>query len=121
MTIRTLENKSDHDKMVVAMARKFEAEGMFVKADHIGHRNGQPNMVYGHIPDVEAVLNNKKILAEAETQDTFDNPETKNQFVAFSRADAEFHVIVPKECLDEIKRKAAGWGVTVNQYWTMEV
>jgi len=120
--MRTLKTQSDHDKMVKTMADKFEREGMQVKADHIGHRNGQPPSIGGYIPDVLATAMSKKIILEAETPETIASEDTRKQMQAFSTVNgAEFHVIVPKGYTAEMRQKAREWGINIDQVWHMEV
>ena len=118
--MRTMKNQSDHDKMVKAMADKFERDGVTVKADHIGHRNGQPPEIGGHIPDVFASNSYKKIILEAETPETISLEDTKKQMQAFSDVSrAEFHMIVPKGHTDELRQQAKEWNITIDKIWNM--
>ncbi|MBR9706263.1 hypothetical protein GOV14_04460 [Candidatus Pacearchaeota archaeon] len=118
---RTIGSEEDHTKLVEAMAKKLEQEGMFVQADHIGHRNGRPNVIGGHIPDVQGTSSDNRIVAEAETVRTISLDETKSQFLAFSSGVSEFHVIVPKGYIPYMKQYVQMWNVNVDQYWEMEV
>jgi hypothetical protein len=40
---------------------------------------------------------------------------------AFSKAQGEFHVIVPKGYIETMKNQAREWGIQIDQYWYMEV
>ena len=120
MTVRSRKGQEDHSKLVRAMANKLTGEGFHVKADHIGHSNGRPNNHNNHIPDVEANSVAKKILVEAETQDSITSSDTRDQFIAFSNVGgAEFHVIVPKGYIPAMQNQAREWGVKVDNYWEM--
>ena len=62
-------SSSTHDRLITALARKYEEEGYYVKADHVGHPNGCPPEVNGYIPDVAAYAGfppRLTIIAEAE-------------------------------------------------------
>ena len=109
------EKRQDHDSLVLSMAKELSNEGYNVRVALEGW--DQPNKYYGRIPDVDA-FGPKHIIAEAETQDTISSPNTREQFEALSRIpNAEFHVIVPRECLDEMKSQVRLWNIRVDQYW----
>ena len=112
---------SAHDRLVSALAQKYEAEGYYVQADDIGHPNGSPDPVGGYIPDVSAwILGGAIRLAEAETEDSIYSEHTRNQWRAFSNvADVRFEVIVPKAALASAQQQAMDWGVRVDQWWTL--
>jgi len=116
------QSRTKHAMLVRALAKKYEAEGYFVKADHIGHPNGSPPTVGGHIPDVAAYYGGAlRIVAEAETCDTISDANTKAQWKAFSRSGYRFDVIVPKKCLQSAKLQASIWGVTVDTWWWLDI
>ena len=120
--MRSTKTQSDHDKMVKTMADKFERDGMSVQADHIGHRNGQPSEIAGHIPDVLASNYQKKIILEAETPETISLDDTKKQMQAFSNVQGtEFHMIVPRGHTADLKQQAREWGISIDQVWHMDV
>ena len=120
--MRTLKTQSDHDKMVKTMADTFEGEGMQVKADHIGHRNGRPDPINGYVPDVEATNMNRTVILEAETHDTISDESTNKQMQAFSTVNgAEFHVIVPEGYTEAMRKQAMEWGIHIDKFWSMEV
>lgn len=122
MTIRSRKGDDDHNRLVHAMANELTGKGFYVKADHIGHGNGRPNMYNNHIPDVEAISVAKKILVEAETQESIDSSDTREQFIAFSNVGgAEFHVIVPKGYIPAMQNQAREWSVKVDNYWEMNL
>jgi len=122
MISRTYTTQSAHDKLVKALADKFETEGYFVKADHIEHPNGAPSEVNGYKPDIYATKTNQRIIVEAETCDSIGTDETHQQWQAFSVAvGMEFHVIVPKQCLATAQEQAKLWGVNVDKWWYLEI
>jgi len=120
--MRTIKTQSDHDKMVKAMADKLEREGMQVQADHIGHKNGQPTIIGGYIPDVVGSSYSKKIIVEAETQDTISAESTKDQMESFSNIPGtEFHMIVPKGYISQMEGQARQWDIRIDKMWHMDV
>lgn len=120
--MRSNKGQENHNRLVRAMANKLAEEGFHVKADHIGHSNGRPNTHNNHVPDVEADHVAKKILVEAETEESISSSDTRNQFVAFSNVGgAEFHVIVPKGYIPKMQSQAREWGVRVDEYWEMNL
>jgi len=118
MTQRDSTSQVNHDTLIWVMVNELERRGNYVKADHIGHRNGQPGLVNGHIPDIEASSNGTRRIIEAETPETFNLQDTKNQFIAFYNAyGTRFEVIVPKGYSTEIRRIAQSWGVMPGEIW----
>ncbi len=82
----------------------MERRGYAVEADLPGKKT--PDPVYGHIPDLKAVLGNDGIVGEVETCDSISWTETRDQFVAFSKARDQgwsFHACAPKRCLGDLK------------------
>ncbi|GAG15959.1 unnamed protein product, partial [marine sediment metagenome] len=64
----TERSRTAHAQLIRALVREYESQGYYVQADHIGHRNGSPPPVNGHIPDVAAYSGGTlRIIAEAET------------------------------------------------------
>lgn len=118
MTQRDNTSQVSHDTLIWAMVNELERRGNYVKADHIGHRNGQPELVNGHIPDIEASSNGTRRIIEAETPETFNSPDTKKQFMTFYNAyGSRFEVIVPRGYREEIRKIAYSWGVIPGEIW----
>jgi hypothetical protein len=118
MAQRSNTESTMHNRLIELMVNKLEEERAYVRADHIGHRNGQPENVNGHIPDIEASSNGTKRIIEAETPETFNLQDTKNQFIAFYNAYGTlFEVIVPKGYEAELRRVALNWGITLGTVW----
>lgn len=112
---------SQHDQLVRALADTFDSQGYHVRADHISHPNGAPGSIGEHVPDIKAWNDSQIVIAEAETSDTISTNETHTQWTAFSnatkRANAYFHIIVPKDSLESAKAQASNWGIHVDQWW----
>ncbi|MDP2750927.1 MAG: hypothetical protein Q8O89_08915 [Nanoarchaeota archaeon] len=120
--MRTIKSKSEHDSLVKVMADKLERDGLYVRADHIGHKNGQPAEIAGCIPDVTGVSTSRKIIVEAETEDTIALEDTRKQLQAFSSVSgAELHVIVPEGCTSAMEGQARQWGIRIDKYWHLKV
>jgi len=115
-------SRTVHGQLVRALAREYESKGYYVQADHIGHPNGSPPEVNGHVPDVAAYLGGTlRIVAEAETCDTIADSNTRDQWTAFSRSPYRFEIIVPKSCLQDAQLQASLWGVAVDKWWWLDI
>jgi hypothetical protein len=123
MAIRiTEQSRTAHARLVRALADQYESQGYYVQADHIGHRNGSPPPINGHIPDVAGYASGTlQVIAEAETCDTISDSDTSNQWTAFARSPYRFEVIVPKSCLQDAQMQASLWGVTVDKWWWLDI
>ena len=120
MTKRTMKTDEEHNVLLRAIVNKLQSEGMTVKADHISHPNGQPPIIGGHIPDIEARSYVNKIIVEAETADTVSIEETRRQFAAFSNAYGyQFHVIVPNGMIPIMQKQVQDWGLRVDKFWEL--
>ena len=123
MALRITErSRTAHAQLIRALAAQYESQGYYVRADHIGHPNGSPASVNGHVPDVAAFSGGTlRIIAEAETCDTISDSNTREQWAAFSRSAYQFEVIVPKSCLQDAQMQASLGGVTVNRWWWLGI
>lgn len=82
MTYRTVEKQSIHDKKVKEIADNYRGRAWTTKADLSGYE--KPDNIYGHIPDVQAILSNKwEEIVEVETRDSIETD--KDQHEAFRR------------------------------------
>ena len=113
-----LRDSLQHNLMVAALARWLENEGYFVKADHIDHPSGAPKDLNGRRPDVYATKPGAVVIGEAEVGERLNDGHTEQQWKAFSQTalGTQFHVIVPDAYLEDAKRQAAAWGVTVHRW-----
>ena len=113
---RTPRAQTQHDEMVSAGDSDLTGKGYTVYADIKGYTD--PPNVGGYIPDIYAYNIEHKIVGEVETSDSIGSNHTKEQYTAFSRVNgAEFHVLVPKSCLEEAKAYARQWGISVDMWW----
>jgi len=112
--------RTNHNRLIGALAQEYRSRGYHVEADHIGHPNGSPPTISRHVPDVAAYSNGiLRIIAEAETCDTISSADTQSQWTAFSRSPYRFEVIVPERCLQDAQQQAILWGITVDQWWSV--
>ena len=115
-------SRTIHAQLIRALAKEYESQGYYVKADHIGHPNGQPPTINGYVPDLAAYSGGTlQIIAEAETCDTITDSHTREQWSAFSKSPCRFHVIVPESCLQDAKLQASIWGLTVDSWWSLSI
>jgi len=120
-TRMTERSRTAHAQLIRALVGEYESQGYYVQADHLGHRNGSPPAVNGHIPDVAAYYDGTlRIIAEAETCDTISNSDTRDQWTAFCRSPYRFEVIMPKSCLQDAQMQASLWGVAVDKWWSLD-
>ena len=119
--VRSSESESIHKNLIVAMVKLFVDKGYTVKADHISYEGGIPDDYGGKRPDIYAIKNDKeKFFLEAETCDSISSQESKEQWQVFSsKIDVKFWMIVPKECLKELKEKLDEWKITVDSIYTL--
>ncbi|MBU0628565.1 MAG: hypothetical protein KKC75_05215 [Nanoarchaeota archaeon] len=114
--------ESIHNKLILDLVNKKEAEGYKVWADHISHPNGMPSEYEGYVPDMIFYKDGNYECCEAETTQTLDTEHTKNQWRTFSsRKGVDFSVIVPKESYEDARRLAILWGINVKTVWYMGV
>jgi hypothetical protein len=132
---RTAANEiSEHDQLVLMMARYFQQLGYTdIKADIPGW--SQPLYIYWsnnptlrYIPDLTCLdSNGVLVILEAETCSTLNDNHTQEQFRIF-RAHAtnnkgRFEVVIPRNCSGSdaralINNSAILWGVTIDNVWT---
>ena len=119
--VRTGSDKESHDRLVRSLIGQLEKEEYSVKkADLPGYPGGKPDSVFGKIPDIFAVKGGTELIGEVETCESIRNPgpyDTEAQWKAFSKSPKLFHVGVPDECMEEAKKRAKEWNVTVDRWW----
>ena len=133
--VRTATNEiSEHDQLILMMARYFKQQGYSdIRADIPGwtqpygiHWSNNPGQNY--IPDLTCLdTNGILVILEAETCNSLRDQHTQEQFTIF-RAHANnergrFEVVVPRSCLGSdgrtlIKNIASGWGIIIDNIWT---
>ncbi len=125
---------SEHDALVLMMARFFIREGCSdVKADIPGWLrpdgiwwDNKPEHKY--FPDLTCTdSNGKLVILEAETCESLATQHTKEQFQIFSahasNMNGRFEVVVPKICNGkptnlQVLSLARKWGLTLQNVWT---
>lgn len=116
--MRTSNNSVLHETLIREMVSSYEFQKFYnIKADDIGHGNGRPTEINGHIPDIYAAKNNATIICEAETADSIYESYTIERWKAFSGSVYGFHVAVPQSVLDDAKKIAAQYNINVDFWW----
>jgi hypothetical protein len=93
---RTPDDQQSHDIMVRIVANDLDQKGYFVQADHIGWKNGPPNALNGHVPDVVAKTESGKFILEIEDGNTYKDQYTKEQLAAYIKDSTDIcYVVVP--------------------------
>ena len=118
---RNSDSDTIHKNLITAMVKLLVGQGYTVKADHIGYEGGVPDDYGGKKPDIFAFKNgNNKIFVEAETCDSISSEHAKEQWQVFSdKIDTKFWMIVPKECLEELKSKLEEWKISVDSIYNL--
>ena len=125
---------SEHDQLILMMARHFSQLGYSnIKADLPGwdkpdyiYWSSNPNKKY--YPDLTCKdKNGVYVILEAETCSTLNDDHTHDQFNIFrahaTNLNGRFEVVVPKYCnmndgRERIKTIAKGWGIIIDNIWT---
>ena len=125
---------SEHDQLVLMMAKYFQSLGYTeIKADLPGWT--RPNPIWWtkaenrkFIPDLTCKdSQGKTIILEAETCSSFNQQHTHDQFQIFrahaSNLKGRFEVVVPKYCAEKegrqlIQQLAREWGFQLDNIWT---
>lgn len=134
MARTTVAEMTEHDQLVLMMARYFKQLGYTeIKADIPDwsqpfpiHWSNNPDQKY--IPDLTCLDSNGiLIILEAETCNSFNDQHTQEQFKIFrahaSNNNGRFEVVVPKLCSGSdartiITNTAKSWGITIDNVWT---
>ena len=117
---RSSQSQSFHDKMIKQLADSLISKKFHnVKADHPDFPEKPSPIAMEafpsfHIPDVTA-MGIQMVLFEVETDDTINDPHTKEQWELFSsyatRNRAEFWVVVPKASMDDAEKRLSNLGL----------
>lgn len=112
---RSPHEKRKHDKMVCNIARRLKSDGYPVGAwGKCGIKEDLKMKKYNDKwPDVETVIDGKRIIIEVETENTINHSSTREQLKAF----AKYHltdVWVPEGLENRMKRKLGEWRIPEN-------
>ena len=77
---RSPEENNKHNRLILALVNYLISKGYEISADHIGYPNGKPDEYGGKTPDIYAVKGNEQIFIEAETCDTLNTEDTREQW-----------------------------------------
>ena len=118
--VRSLNSQLFHDKMIKQLAESLVSKKFRdVKADHPDYPDKPAPIVVESfpsfsIPDVTA-MGIQMVLFEVETDDTIDDPHTREQWRLFAsyadRNRAEFWIVVPKASMDDARARLADLGL----------
>lgn len=113
--------RSIHDKLTIIQVINYRKHGYTdIKVNYSNYLQGKPDQVGGYTPDLSAVSNYKTIICKVETNASINENFSIQQWKAFSKSNYEFHLIVPKSVLNDVKEIAKMNGVTVDKYWYSE-
>lgn len=119
--LSTVKTQSVHDKLTIIQVINYRKHGYTnIKVNRANYLQGQPDKVGGYTPDLSAVLDHKTTICRVETNDSINDTETIEQWKAFGRSVFEFHLIVPKSALSQVKEIAKHNRITVDKYWYSE-
>jgi hypothetical protein len=107
-----------YNRLLVTQAINYQKLGYTnVKLNNNHYTHGQPTKVGGYIPDLSAVFDDNTTLCEVVTGTSMNEPNLIEKWRAFTRSGYEFHMIIPKTALNEVKEFVRSNGITVNKYW----
>lgn len=111
-----------HNKLIKAMVRKLEADGYEnIRADHINYAEGAPDSYGGNTPDISTSKNaHTNIVIEAETLDSLDDTDTKEQLQVLSTIpNTKFWIIVPLEVVPILKARLKEWSIFYDEIFSL--
>lgn len=115
---KTKTEENLHNKLLITQAINYKKLGYTnIKINNQNYIHGQPNKVGGYTPDLSAVFNDKNTLCEVVTNDSMNETRIIDRWQTFGRSGYEFHMIIPKSTLNEVKEFAKNNGINVDKYW----
>lgn len=134
MTREMTSEISEHDQLILMMARHFKQQGFteikadmpgWTKPDYIYWTSNKNNRYY---PDLTCYdSDGTSIILEAETCNTLSDQHTHKQFEIFrahaNKEKGRFEVVVPISCSGKdarqlISQQADSWGIELDNIWT---
>lgn len=113
-----LPERNLHNKMLITQAINYQKMGYNkVKVNHESYILGRPAKVGGFTPDLSAVYDDQTTLCEVVTSELLNETQTIEKWRAFGRSGFEFHMIIPKSTLNEVKEFTKNNGINVDKYW----
>lgn len=118
MIVNILPEQTLHNKMLITQAINYQKMGYSeVKINHESYIKGQPAKVGGFTPDLSAVYDDQTTLCEVVTSDLLNDTQRAEKWRTFGRSGYEFHMIIPKSALNEVKEFTKTNGINVNKFW----
>lgn len=107
-----------HNKLITLQAINYQKMGYTdIKVNNKNYTLGQPAKVGGYTPDLSAVFDDRTTLCEVAADDSINETQTIERWKTFGRSGYEFHIIISKKALTEVKEFVKSNGINVDKYW----
>jgi len=119
--LRPVREQLEHDRVIRLLQAKYKRK--FEVSINVGNEQKAPVPIgqSSWFPDLvlQSTDKGRKILGivEVETSESVNKVEAMSQWVAFSRARAQFHLYVPASMIDVARQLAGDLNVTVGEIW----
>jgi hypothetical protein len=123
--LRPVREQLEHDRVIRLLQAKYKRK--FEVSINLGNDQKAPVPIGQSpwFPDLvlQSTDKGRKILGivEVETAESVNKVEAMSQWVAFSRARAQFHLYVPASMIDVARQLAGDLKVTVGEIWAFHV
>jgi hypothetical protein len=120
--LRPVREQLEHDRVIRLLQAKYKRK--FEVAINLGNEQKAPVPIGQSpwFPDLvlQSTEKSRKILGivEVETAESVNKVEAMSQWVAFSRARAQFHLYVPGSMIDVARQLCGDLQVTVGEIWS---
>lgn len=116
--LKNFQSQSIHDKLTIIQIINYRREGYTeIKVNLKNYQYGQPDVVGGYSPDLSAFLNDEPTICDVATRDNLGDADYLKRWGVFSRSYHKFHIIVPQNCLEELRGNLKNHRITVDKYW----
>ena len=123
--VRPVREQLEHDRVIRLLQAKYKRK--FEVSINVGNEQKAPVPIGQSpwFPDLvlQSTDKGRKIvgIVEVETSESVNKVEAMSQWVAFSRARAQFHLYVPASMIDVARQLAGDLNVTVSEIWSFHV
>ncbi len=123
--VRPVREQLEHDRVIRLLQAKYKRK--FEVAINVGNEQkaSVPIGQSSWFPDLvlQSTDKSRKIvgIVEVETAESVSKVEAMSQWVAFSRARAQFHLYVPVSMIDVARQLCGDLNVTVGEIWAFQV
>lgn len=122
MMAKTQKEQNLHNRLLITQIINYQKLGYTdIKVNLKNYILGQPTRVGGYTPDLSATFDDKTTLCEVVTNDSINETQMIERWKTFGSSGYEFHLIIPKTTLTEVKEFAKSNGINVNKYWTVKL